>query len=155
MSSPPHLRSPRPLALGLAFTGAGVSSFAFAPLFQWLLGHDAWRGTLLLVAAAPSAWRLRCPPPTPLPEGAAGSGPGARLASLPHPGPFLPYSVALTLISTGYFTPCVHPVAHLRDLDWDPLPAAFLLSVVAISVLVGQVVLGWLGEAVPGPVALP
>ncbi|KAF0872554.1 MOT13 protein, partial [Crocuta crocuta] len=41
----------RSLATGLALTGVGLSSFAFAPLFQWLVNRYAWRGALLLVSA--------------------------------------------------------------------------------------------------------
>ncbi|KAM8818715.1 monocarboxylate transporter 13 isoform 2-T2 [Rhynchonycteris naso] len=145
----------RSLATGLALTGVGLSSFAFAPLFQWLVSHYAWRGALLLVSAL-SFHLVVCGAllrPISLTEDPAMGGPGAQLASLLHHGPFLRYTVALTLINTGYFIPYVHLMAHLKDLNWDPLPAAFLLSVVAISDLVGRLVSGWLGDAVPGPVA--
>ncbi|XP_049558641.1 monocarboxylate transporter 13 isoform X3 [Orcinus orca] len=145
----------RSLATGLALTGVGLSSFAFAPLFQWLLSQYAWRGALLLVSAL-SLHLVACGAllrPLSLAEDPVVGGPGAQLANLLHHGPFLRYTVALTLINTGYFIPYVHLVAHLRDLDWDPLPAAFLLSVAAISDPVGRVASGWLGDAVPGPVA--
>lgn len=145
----------RSLATGLALTGVGLSSFAFAPLFQWLLSHYAWRGALLLVSAL-SLHLVACGAllrPLSLAEDTVIGGPAAQLTSLLHHGPFLRYTVALTLINTGYFIPYVHLVAHLQDLDWDPLPAAFLLSVAAISDLVGRVASGWLGDAVPGPVA--
>ncbi|XP_012312839.1 monocarboxylate transporter 13 isoform X2 [Aotus nancymaae] len=144
----------RSLATGLALTGVGLSSFAFAPLFQWLLSCYAWRGSLLLLSAI-SLHLVACGallrPPS-LAEETAVGGPRAQLTSLLHHGPFLRYTVALTLINTGYFIPYLHLVAHLQDLDWDPLPAAFLLSVAAISDLVGRVASGWLGDAVPGPV---
>ncbi|XP_073091028.1 monocarboxylate transporter 13 isoform X2 [Manis javanica] len=145
----------RSLATGLALTGVGLSSFAFAPLFQWLLSQYAWRGALLLVSAL-SLHLVACGAllrPLFLTEDPAIGGVGAQLVSLLHHSPFLCYAVALTLINTGYFIPYVHLVAHLQDLGWDPLPAAFLLSVVAISDLVGRVASGWLGDVVPGPVA--
>ncbi|XP_050018647.1 monocarboxylate transporter 13 isoform X2 [Alexandromys fortis] len=145
----------RSLAMGLALTGVGLSSFAFAPLFQWLISKYAWRGALLLVSAL-SLHLMACGAllrPLSLTEDTSVGGPGAQLTSLLHHGPFLRYTVALTLINTGYFIPYVHLVAHLQDLGWDPLPAAFLLSVAAISDLVGRVASGWLGDAVPGPVA--
>ncbi|XP_038182807.1 monocarboxylate transporter 13 isoform X1 [Arvicola amphibius] len=145
----------RSLAMGLALTGVGLSSFAFAPLFQWLISSYAWRGALLLVSAL-SLHLMACGAllrPLSLTEDTSVGGPGAQLSSLLHHGPFLRYTVALTLINTGYFIPYVHLVAHLQDLGWDPLPAAFLLSVAAISDLVGRVASGWLGDAVPGPVA--
>ncbi|KAK7804771.1 hypothetical protein U0070_023037 [Myodes glareolus] len=145
----------RSLAMGLALTGVGLSSFAFAPLFQWLINNYAWRGALLLVSAL-SLHLMACGAllrPLSLTEDTSVGGPGAQLTSLLHHGPFLRYTIALTLINTGYFIPYVHLVAHLQDLGWDPLPAAFLLSVAAISDLVGRVASGWLGDAVPGPVA--
>ncbi|XP_071066448.1 monocarboxylate transporter 13 isoform X2 [Dasypus novemcinctus] len=145
----------RSLAMGLGLTGVGLSSFAFAPFFQWLLSHYAWRGALLLVSAL-SLHLVACGAllrPLSLAEDPATGGPGAQIASLLHHGPFLRYTVALTLINTGYFIPYVHLVAHLQDLNWDPLPAAFLISVTAISDLVGRVASGWLGDAVPGTVA--
>ncbi|XP_069857701.1 monocarboxylate transporter 13 isoform X4 [Dipodomys merriami] len=145
----------RSLAMGLALTGVGLSSFAFAPLFQWLLNHYAWRGALMLVSAL-SFHLVACGSllrPLSLAEDSAVGGPGAQLISLLHNGPFLRYTIALTLINTGYFIPYVHLVAHLQDLGWDPLPAAFILSVAAIADLVGRVASGWLGDAIPGPVA--
>lgn len=144
----------RSLATGLALTGVSLS-VAFAPFFQWLLNRYAWRGALLLVSAL-SLHLVACGAllrPLSLTEDSAMGGPGAQLISLLRHGPFLCYTVALTLINTGYFIPYVHLVAHLQDLNWDPLPAAFVLSVAAISDLVGRVVSGWLGDTVPGPVA--
>ncbi|XP_008269041.1 monocarboxylate transporter 13 isoform X2 [Oryctolagus cuniculus] len=144
----------RSLATGLALTGVGLSSFAFAPLFQWLLSYYAWRGALLLVSAL-SLHLVVCGAllrPLSLAEDPVVGGPGAQLMSLLHEGPFLRYTVALTLINTGFFIPYVHLVAHLQDQGWDPLPAAFLLSVAAIADLVGRVASGWLGDAIPGPV---
>lgn len=145
----------RSLATGLALTGVGLSSFAFAPLFQWLVSRYAWRGALLLVSAL-SLHLVACGAllrPLSLTEDPAVGGPGAQLSSLLRHGPFLRYTVALTLINTGYFIPYVHLMAHLQDLDWEPLSAAFLLSVVAVSDLVGRVASGWLGDTAPGPVA--
>ncbi|XP_027481624.1 monocarboxylate transporter 13 isoform X2 [Zalophus californianus] len=145
----------RSLATGLALTGVGLSSFAFAPLFQWLVSRYAWRGALLLVSAL-SLHLVACGAllrPLSLREDPVMGGPGTQLTSLLHHGPFLRYTAALTLINTGYFIPYVHLMAHLQDVGWDPLSAAFLLSVVAISDLVGRVASGWLADAVPGPVA--
>lgn len=47
----------------------------------------------------------------------------------------------------------MHLVAHLGPGVWDPLPAAFLLSVAAISDLVGACGFWVARRAVPGPVA--
>lgn len=39
----------RSLAMGLGFTGVGLSSFAFSPLFQYLVQLYGWRGALLIL----------------------------------------------------------------------------------------------------------
>ncbi|XP_001370517.1 monocarboxylate transporter 13 [Monodelphis domestica] len=145
----------RSLATGLALTGIGLSSFAFAPFFQWLITYYAWRGALLLVAAL-SLHLLACGAllrPLRLAEDPSVGGPMAQLTSLLHHGPFLRYTTALTLVNAGYFIPYVHLVAHTQDLGWDPLPSAFLLSLVAVADLLGRVFSGWLGDICPGPVA--
>ncbi|XP_027713014.1 monocarboxylate transporter 13 isoform X2 [Vombatus ursinus] len=145
----------RSLATGLALTGVGLSSFVFAPFFQWLITYYAWRGALLLVAAL-SLHLVACGAllrPLRLAEDPVVGSPMAQLLSLFHHRPFLCYCVALTLINAGYFVPYVHLVAHTQDLGWDPLPAAFLLSLVAVADLAGRVFSGWLGDVCPGPVA--
>ncbi|XP_074167826.1 monocarboxylate transporter 13 isoform X2 [Sminthopsis crassicaudata] len=144
----------RSLATGLALTGIGLSSFVFAPFFQWLITYYAWRGALLLVAAV-SLHLVACGAllrPLRLAEDPSVGGPAAQLVSLLHHGPFLCYTAALTLINAGYFIPYVHLVAHAQDLGWDPLHAAFLLSLVAVADLTGRVFSGWLGDVSPGPV---
>lgn len=35
--------------MGLGFTGVGLASFAFSPLFQYLVEVYAWRGALLIL----------------------------------------------------------------------------------------------------------
>nr|XP_020822347.1 monocarboxylate transporter 13 isoform X2 [Phascolarctos cinereus] len=145
----------RSLATGLALTGVGLSSFVFAPFFQWLITYYAWRGALLLVAAL-SLHLVACGAllrPLRLAEDPTVGSPMAQLVSLLHHRPFLCYSVALTLINAGYFIPYVHLSAHAQDLGWDPLPAAFLLSLAAVADLIGRVFSGWLGDVCPGPVA--
>lgn len=44
-----HFTRRRTLALGLAFSSIGISSFAFNPLFQLLVETYAWRGALLIL----------------------------------------------------------------------------------------------------------
>ncbi|TMS02379.1 Monocarboxylate transporter 13 [Larimichthys crocea] len=44
-----HFTRRRTLALGLAFSSIGLSSFAFNPLFQLLVEKYAWRGALLIL----------------------------------------------------------------------------------------------------------
>lgn len=44
-----HFTRRRTLALGLALSSIGLSSFAFNPLFQLLVEKYTWRGALLIL----------------------------------------------------------------------------------------------------------
>lgn len=44
-----YFNTRRSLAMGLGFTGIGLSSFAFSPLFQYLVQTYNWRGALLIL----------------------------------------------------------------------------------------------------------
>ncbi|XP_028911183.1 monocarboxylate transporter 13-like [Ornithorhynchus anatinus] len=143
-----YFRRRRSLATGLALTGVGLSSFAFSPLFQWLVEHYAWRGALLILSAL-SFHLVACGAllrPLRLPEDEAHAGPLAQLTALLRHGPFLRYAAALTLVNAGYFVPYVHLVAHARDMGWEPYRAALLVSAAAGADLLGRVVSGYLGD---------
>uniref|UniRef100_A0A8D0LBR0 Monocarboxylate transporter 13 n=1 Tax=Sphenodon punctatus TaxID=8508 RepID=A0A8D0LBR0_SPHPU len=153
-----YFKKRRTLATGLAFTGVGLSSFAFSPLFQFLVDTYAWRGALMLVAAM-SFNLVVCGAlirPLALKEDLAGPGcPGRpcleKLSSLlglhllSH-WPFMRYVFAITLINTGYFIPYVHLVARTRELGFDEYQAAFLMSVAAVADLCGRLFSGWLAD---------
>jgi len=66
-----HFTRRRTLALAVGFSGVGVSSFAFSPLFQYLLETFGWRGALLILGGlslniVPCGALIR-PPPRPPP----------------------------------------------------------------------------------------
>ncbi|XP_044273179.1 monocarboxylate transporter 13-like [Varanus komodoensis] len=151
----------RALANSLAFSGAGISSLAFSPLFQFLVETYGWRGALLILAGmafhlVPCGALLR-------PLDVAQSGPGEapepasprkRLASLFELGllrqrPFAVFSGAGLLITTGYFIPFAHLVPHARETGFDEYQAAFLVSVVGVADIGGRVVAGWLADCGP------
>uniref|UniRef100_A0A8D0HK95 Major facilitator superfamily (MFS) profile domain-containing protein n=1 Tax=Sphenodon punctatus TaxID=8508 RepID=A0A8D0HK95_SPHPU len=139
-----YFKKRRTLATGLAFTGVGLSSFAFSPLFQFLVDTYAWRGALMLVAAM-SFNLVVCGAlirPLALKEDLAGPG---CLHLLSH-WPFMRYVFAITLINTGYFIPYVHLVARTRELGFDEYQAAFLMSVAAVADLCGRLFSGWLAD---------
>ncbi|XP_051900589.1 monocarboxylate transporter 13 [Pristis pectinata] len=154
----------RTLAMGLAFTGVGISSFVFSPLFQYLLDEYTWRGALLIVAGmmlnllvcgalirpltlkedlvspvTPGAGRSRCP---------ASCGVISDLLDLTlfQHLPFLTFVLVITLINTGYFVPYVHLVAHARSAGFSEYQAAFLMSATAVADLVGRLLSGWFSD---------
>ncbi|XP_034262355.2 monocarboxylate transporter 13-like, partial [Pantherophis guttatus] len=151
----------RTLAMGLAVSGAGVSSLAFCPFFQYLVDLYGWRGALQIVAAmslnlVASGAVLR-----PLAvEDAQPNGEKDRdvhqeprtLASsfsleLLHHGPFLRYVLVFVLVDMGYFVPYAHLVAYARDVGCGEYDAASIMSVAAVADMVGRVFAGWLADA--------
>ncbi|XP_069501667.1 monocarboxylate transporter 13-like [Ambystoma mexicanum] len=148
---PKYFLRRRALALGLALTGNGVSSFLFSPLFQALIDAYSWRGALIILSAVVlnlciCGALLR---PIPALENAS-----RHLKELQQPSKcalflrklasvfdlslfrnrgFLVYSVGMLLIGTGYFVPYVHLVPHGKDLGLSNYEAAFLMSVTALA----------------------
>ncbi|XP_062850342.1 monocarboxylate transporter 13 [Trichomycterus rosablanca] len=153
----------RSLAMGLGFTGVGLSSFAFSPLFQYLVQEYAWRGALLilgglslnLVAAGALIRPLRpCKVVEKTKTSKKSNGCMSflsriceyfELSLLSHQG-FLTYSVAVTFFNAGYFIPYVHLVAHSRLLGFSEFQAAFVISSTGATDIVGRVVSGWASD---------
>ncbi|XP_067879619.1 monocarboxylate transporter 13-like [Heterodontus francisci] len=160
-----YFKRRRALATGLAFTGVGVASFILSPLFQLLIDEYGWRGALQILSAlmlnlCVSAALLR---PITLREdflipsrGHPDDGmknnefwgkvtSAFDLTLFLHRG-FMVYTFAITLMTTGYFVPYVHLVAHGKNLGLSDYKAVFLLSVTAISDTVARLFSGWVAD---------
>lgn len=151
----------RTLAMGLAVSGAGVSSLAFCPFFQYLVDSYGWRGALQIVAAM--SLNLVASGAVLRPLAVDGGQPNGdrdgdvrqeprTLASsfsleLLHHGPFLRYVLVFVLVDTGYFVPYAHLVAYARDVGCGEYDAASIMSVAAVADMVGRVFAGWLADA--------
>ncbi|KAJ8254774.1 hypothetical protein GJAV_G00197210 [Gymnothorax javanicus] len=157
----------RSLAMALGFTGVGLSSFAFSPLFQLLVKLYAWRGALLILGGL-SLNMMVCGAlirPLPVPkaleqkmgvdrEKKKKTSCGSLLKrairylelSLLGERAFLTYALAITLFNCGYFVPYVHLVAHSRHAGFSEYQAAFIISATGVTDLVGRVVSGWLSD---------
>ncbi|XP_041034985.1 monocarboxylate transporter 13-like isoform X2 [Carcharodon carcharias] len=154
----------RTLAMGMAFTGVGIGSFVFSPLFQYLIDEYTWRGALLIIAGLmlnlmvcgalirPLTLKedLVCAvEPTGDPACCRGAGGMIfdllDLTLLQH-WPFLTLVLSITLINTGYFVPYVHFVAHARSIGFDEYEAAFLMSVAGVMDLIGRLLSGWFSD---------
>ncbi|XP_035264430.1 monocarboxylate transporter 13 [Anguilla rostrata] len=155
----------RSLAMALGFTGVGLSSFAFSPLFQLLVKLYAWRGALLILGGL-SFNMMVCgalirPLPAPKALEQIGIDKEKKKASfssffkrafiyleLPLMGEraFLTYALAITLFNCGYFVPYVHLVAHSRHVGFSEYQAAFIISATGVTDLVGRVVSGWVSD---------
>ncbi|CAL8242015.1 unnamed protein product [Merluccius merluccius] len=164
-----HFTRRRTLAVAVGFSGVGISSFVFSPLFQYLLETFGWRGALLILGGlslniVPCGALIRPqrgtpPPPLSQSEGKADDTKGGasfrdllrrvhrylELSLLVH-RPFLSYSLAVTFFNAGYFVPYVHLVAHSRQTGFSEYRAAFVMSVTGATDIVGRVTAGWLTD---------
>lgn len=158
-----YFTTQRSLAMGLGFTGIGLASFAFSPLFQYLVEVYAWRGALLILGGL-SFNMIACgalirPIGNPkVVEKAKTSSNHNKCSSLcsrfyecfeislfSHRG-FLTYTLAITFFNAGYFIPYVHLVAHSRHIGFTEYQAAFVISVTGVADIVGRVVSGWASD---------
>ncbi|XP_038642972.1 monocarboxylate transporter 13-like [Scyliorhinus canicula] len=160
-----YFKRRRALATGLAFTGVGVASFFFSPLFQLLIDGYGWRGALQILSAMmlnlcvcaallrPIALIEDLPAASgALPDdGAKGTACWGKVTSafdltlFQHRG-FLVYSLSAGLITMGFFVPYIHLVAHGKDLGLSDYEAAFLMSVTAISDTGARLFSGWVAD---------
>ncbi|KAM9827651.1 monocarboxylate transporter 13-like [Neosynchiropus ocellatus] len=152
----------RSLAVGVAFTSIGISSFAFNPLFQWLLDVYAWRGALLILGGlslniVPCGALVRSQRPSIKPNEERENGPfscGTMLRrvssylelSLLLERPYVTYTLAVTLLNVGYFVPYFHLVAHSQHAGFSEYQAAFVMSAAGATDILGRVVSGWTSD---------
>ncbi|KAM6949547.1 monocarboxylate transporter 13 [Aplochiton taeniatus] len=159
----------RSLAMALGFTGVGLSSFAFSPLFQYLVEVYAWRGALLIlgglsfnIVACGALIRPCGALKVPDKVDSEGSSPCSSALwrlysylelSLLFKRSFLTYALAITLFNVGYFVPYAHLVAHSHHEGFSLYQAAFVISSTGVTDIVGRVVAGWASDL--GRVRLP
>ncbi|KAM7366293.1 hypothetical protein PAMP_015744 [Pampus punctatissimus] len=152
----------RTLALGLAFSSIGLSSFAFNPLFQLLVEVYAWRGALLILGGlslnivpcgALIRPRRRSKAPAKVHAESRSSCATAlhRISSylelsLLCERPYITYTMAVTLLNVGYFVPYFHLVAHSRQVGFSEYQAAFVMSAAGATDIFGRVVSGWFSD---------
>ncbi|KAM9836521.1 monocarboxylate transporter 13 isoform 1-T3 [Aulostomus maculatus] len=152
----------RTLALGLAFSSIGISSFAFNPLFQLLVELYAWRGALLILgglslniiacgALIRPQKRSKIPAKVDSESKSSCSAALRRVSSylelsLLCERPYLTYTMAITLLNVGYFVPYFHLVAHSRQAGFSEYQAAFVMSAAGATDILGRIVSGWFSD---------
>ncbi|CAK6952884.1 monocarboxylate transporter 13 [Scomber scombrus] len=152
----------RTLALGLAFSSIGLSSFAFNPLFQLLVEMYTWRGALLILgglslnilpcgALIRPRSRSKAPAPVDSEHTFSFSAALHRVSSylelsLLWERPYVTYTMAITLLNVGYFVPYFHLVAHSRQVGFSEYQAAFVMSAAGTTDIFGRVVSGWFAD---------
>ncbi|XP_029975597.1 monocarboxylate transporter 13 [Salarias fasciatus] len=154
----------RALALGLAFSSIGLSSFAFNPLFLLLVERYAWRGALLILGGLslniiPCGALIRPRRQTKAPPKARSAPAGSERRqscaqrvssylelSLLLERPYLTFALGVSLFNMGYFVPYFHLVAHSRQAGFSEYQAAFVMSAAGITDILGRVASGWFAD---------
>lgn len=139
----------RGLALGLALSISGIAVATVPPLAAALIARFGWRlsyvllGAMVLLIGLPTArWLLEDPvvsaddaAPPPISE-------GLTLREALRSRTFWLLAFGLLFISTAVAAGTVHLPALLGDRGVPPTRAAFIMSVVGVSMIVGRIVVG-------------
>ncbi|CAN9509638.1 unnamed protein product [Ophioblennius macclurei] len=157
-----HFTRRRALALGLAFSSIGLSSFAFNPLFQLLVEKYAWRGALLILgglslniipcgALIRPQRRPQAPPKVNSDEKSSCGALLRRVSSylelsLLVERPYLTFVLGVSLLNVGYFVPYFHLVAHSRQARFSEYHSAFVMSAAGMTDILGRVASGWFAD---------
>uniref|UniRef100_A0A8C4X0I4 Major facilitator superfamily (MFS) profile domain-containing protein n=1 Tax=Eptatretus burgeri TaxID=7764 RepID=A0A8C4X0I4_EPTBU len=161
------------MTTGLAMSGNGVGTFILAPISQILVEVYTWRGDLLILGGLMAhtcicAAFLRPPPSTP-------SSPATQPCNLfggnktrevkahnlcskfvswhwNSDSPlfnheFILYIVAVSLLSYGCITPLLFVVTYAQENGVPDRHSAFLLSIIGILTIVGNVTYSWLMDS--------
>ncbi|XP_048339023.1 monocarboxylate transporter 11-like [Sphaerodactylus townsendi] len=138
-----YFSSRRSVAMGLALTGNGLSSFVLSPLLRLLAESLAWRGALLVTSAL-TLHLVVCGAllrPLVLQGDRLESGSFFDWVLFTQRG-FVAFSLGTALLAAGYFTPYVHLEPYGRALGLDPYKAAMLVSVAALSDALARLLAG-------------
>jgi MFS family permease len=164
----------RALAIGIAFSGAGVGAIALLPWLQTIIDGDGWRascwamGLLVLLIIGPLTLLVRRRPEDIglLPDGAsdkAGATQTRRTSNVVDPAwVATEWTLARALgtarfwwIAVGFFCALVawyavqvHQTKYLIEVGFTPLVAAWSLGIVSAAGIPGQVSLGALSDRI-------
>jgi MFS family permease len=148
----------RSLAVSLVSAGMGMAPMTMSPLVAWLIVHNDWRTTLLIVAGVvtvlmiPAAFLVRRPP--------ALSGAAATDAAPAEDGPASDMSVRealrspqfIILVVTNFFCcathsgPIFHTVSYAVSCGIPMMAAVTIYSLEGLAGLGGRVAFGIMGD---------
>lgn len=162
----------RGLAIGIAFSGAGIGAIALLPWLQAIIGQQGWRasctcmGLLVLLVIGPLCLLLRRRPEDIglLPDGAAqdagGDGTERRKPVVDPAWASIEWTLARAIgtrrfwwIVLGYscamlawYAVQVHQTKFLVEIGFAPSLAAWSLGLVSLVAIPGQIALGALSD---------
>uniref|UniRef100_A0A3Q4GDX9 Solute carrier family 16 member 12b n=1 Tax=Neolamprologus brichardi TaxID=32507 RepID=A0A3Q4GDX9_NEOBR len=142
------------LAYGVAMSGSGIGTFVLAPVVQMLIELYSWRGALLVLSAFVAnlcvcGALLR---PIALQEDSAPrlrrmrrllSRGEYRFLLLPD---FLGLAVSFLFLASGCSLPFVYLVPYALSAGISHQHAAFLMSILGVIDIVGNITFGWLTD---------
>ncbi len=152
----------RGLALGITSSGAGLGPLFMAPFATYLISNFGWRtayfvmGLIAWVIVIPLSRLLKRDPYEigALPDGAKSDSndigeeeDGIRLPGLSLPQVFRTRSFwlvifILLLFASNIFLVMTHLVRHARDINFSPMEAATVLSLIGGATIAGRVLAG-------------
>ncbi len=149
------------LAIGIVGSGVGLGQMIYPPLIRYLISSYGWRtafvimGIIIGIIGLPAALLLKHPPK----NSAAYAGKdalttkkerivmpdcqtdmSARKAIITRPFLMLLY-IFMTLLF-GISTIMAHLVAHVEDSGFEPMKAAFVITLIGAGGIIGRIVIG-------------
>uniref|UniRef100_A0A3B4UN15 Solute carrier family 16 member 12b n=1 Tax=Seriola dumerili TaxID=41447 RepID=A0A3B4UN15_SERDU len=152
-----YFRRRKALAYGIAMSGSGIGTFVLAPAVQLLIELYSWRGALLVLSAFVAnlcvcGALLR---PITVQEDEEGvkrrrcfsscflSSKEYRFLLLPD---FLGLAVSFLFLACGCSLPFVYLVPYALSAGVSHQHAAFLMSILGVIDIVGNITFGWLTD---------
>lgn len=141
----------RSLAVSLVSAGMGMAPMTMAPLAAWLISHQSWRTSLLVLAGVvavlmiPAAFLVRRPPmlasPQPTPE-----GPTMTLGEALRSRPFIVLVAANFFCCATHSGPIFHTVTYAVTCGIPLMAAVSIYSLEGLAGMGGRIAFGVAGD---------
>lgn len=143
------------VALGVAWSAAGVGAMATFPVAQYLIATEGWRHAYLVFAAAGAAfiplllflpWRRIERGAPGLAQARAAADRGPTVGEAVRDWPFWALTLSFGLTSVGIFSLVPQTMVYLLERGIDGAHAARALAVAGFLVPLGMVGFSWLAD---------
>lgn len=143
----------RSLAVSLVSAGMGMAPMTMAPLAAWLISHQSWRTSLLILAGVvavlmiPAALLVRRPPTLarPAPGGQAGPPP-MSLGEAVRSRPFIVLVAANFFCCATHSGPIFHTVSYAVTCGIPLMAAVSIYSLEGLAGMGGRIAFGVAGD---------